>query len=87
MQKLLQATTADDRDRAIIKELLGCAEVMADALRSARSVIKNEIIGCELSGRQTNAFPDLLTGCVSGGGIEAALAAFDAFKATYTQGQ
>lgn len=55
-------------------ELRNAAEAARAALEMCRLMVENEISGLELSGRQLNAWPDLLTGCVSGGGINSALA-------------
>lgn len=55
-----------EQHNAMARKLAKCRE----ALESCRLMVINEIECCKLSGRSANAWPDLLTGCVSGGGIE-----------------
>lgn len=57
---------------------LDVLEICAKALRDCEAMAKNEIMRCELAETSANAWPDLLTGCVSGGGIQSAIAAIDA---------
>ena len=53
-------------------------EKAREALECCRLVVQNEINVKEMLGKLTNVWPDLLTGCVSGGGIHEALAAINA---------
>lgn len=64
--KTLEAGIAE-RDAAI--------KVAWQALEISRLMVRNEMMCCEVANVHPGAWPDLLTGCVSGGGIEAALAA------------
>lgn len=59
-------------------ERLNVLEICAKALRDCEDMVKNEIMKCEFAKTSANAWPDLLTGCVSGGGIQSAIAAIDA---------
>ena len=59
-------------------ERLDVLEICAKALRDCEAMVKNEIMACEFAKTSANAWPDLLTGCVSGGGIQSAIAAIDA---------
>lgn len=53
-------------------------EKAGEALESCRMVVQNEISIREMLGKPTRVWPDLLTGCVSGGGIEDALTTINA---------
>lgn len=48
-------------------------EKAREALEMCRMVVQNEINVREMLGKPTQVWPDLLTGCVSGGGIEDAI--------------
>ena len=50
------------------------------ALESCRMVVQNKINVCEALKLHTEVWPDLLTGCVSGGGIMEALNAINELK-------
>lgn len=72
IERDLRASAARER------ELREALTVAREALHIAKFMVENELCSCELAQRQPNAWPDLLDGRVSGGGIINALAVVDA---------
>lgn len=70
-EKILHALSSDCGTGWLSPEK---AKVLVEALEMCRSVVENEINVRNTFGRDTGAWPDVLTGCVSGGGIIKALA-------------
>lgn len=62
-----------DRLRARVKEFEEASAVALDALRMVAANIRNELVSREVAGRSANQWPDVLNGCVSGGGVEEAI--------------
>lgn len=72
-----------ERRLALCRDALKMAHAALDA---SRMMVENEIGCCEIAGRGANAWPDLLDGRVSGGGIKPALSTVrEALKATETK--
>lgn len=55
-------------------------ELALDTLKMVASNIRNELVSREIAGRSANQWPDVLNGCVSGGGVEAAIKALEKTK-------
>lgn len=75
-----------EKARDLERRLALCRDALKeahDALDAARMMVENEIGCCEIERVSANAWPDLLDGRVSGGGIKSAISAVaEALKAT-----
>lgn len=63
-----------------VAELEAIRELALDTLKMVASNIRNELVSREVAGRSANQWPDVLNGCVSGGGVEAAIEAIEKSK-------
>lgn len=63
-----------------VKELEDVRDLALDTLKMVASNIRNELVSREVAGRSANQWPDVLNGCVSGGGVEAAIEALEKTK-------
>ena len=64
------------QERDALLRKVEAAKEMAEALESCRANVEHEIRRRELLKQSTDQWPDVLTGCVSGGGINAAITAW-----------
>lgn len=66
--------------RKRVEELEAVRELALDALKMVALNIRNELVSREVAGRSANQWPDVLNGCVSGGGVEVAIEALEKAK-------
>jgi len=66
--------------RKRVEELEDVLDLALDTLKMVASNVRNELVSREVAGRSVNQWPDVLNGCVSGGGVEAAIEALEKTK-------
>jgi len=70
---ILGAAYEIEKLRERVGELEGASAVALEALKMVGANIRNELVSREVAGRSVNQWPDVLNGCVSGGGVEEAI--------------